>query len=67
MGYSEIPFWRFALAVAITAIPLTFLERSNPRWAWIYALILVLGFAVVSRNAKGLQRASAYFSKELSK
>ena len=64
--YAKLDFWRFALAVGITAIPLTFLERTSPKWAWIYVLILLLGFAIVGENARGLRRASDYFSKELS-
>jgi hypothetical protein len=67
VGYTNIEFWRFALAVGITAIPLTFLERTSPRWAWTYVLVIVLGFAVVGANARGLQQASTYFSKVLGK
>ncbi len=65
MAYAQIDFWQFALALGITAIPLTFLERTSPKWAWVYVLVLVLGFAVVGRNSQGLQQASNYFSGEL--
>lgn len=65
--YATIPFWQFALAVGVTAIPLTFLEQTSPKWAWVYVLILVLGFAIVGENARGLQKASDYFSRELNK
>jgi hypothetical protein len=65
MAYVNIPFWKFALGLTITAIPLTFLEQTNPKWAWAYALILVLGFATVGGNVEGLATAANYFSKEL--
>jgi len=63
MAYENIEFWKFGLAIAVTAVPLTFLERTNPRWAWAYVLVLLLGFATA--NARGLTKASNYFSKEL--
>ncbi len=65
MVYREIPFWQFGLGVAVAAIPLGILEQTNAKWAWAYVLILVLGFAVVGKNAEGLDKASRYFSREM--
>jgi hypothetical protein len=62
--YREVPPGRMILALVVVLAPLFVLEQQgNSRWAWGYALLILLGFAVY--NYPGLARAANWASREL--
>lgn len=63
IGYQSVDFWRVALGLGVTTIPLFYLEKQNERWAWGYAVLLVMGFLVTHYG--GITQAATYLSKEI--
>ena len=61
--YSNMPLMRFALGVMVAGLPLYFLQAQSVKWARMYVVLLILGFAVT--HWQGLGRATRYASKEL--
>jgi hypothetical protein len=57
-GYQQIPFPRFALALAIVAVPALLLEQHNERWAWAYVALILLGLVIA--NWSGLSAFSSF-------
>ena len=63
--YSDMGLMRFSLGVIVAGLPLYFLQGENVKWARMYIVMLVLGFAIT--NWQGLGRATRYASKELNR
>lgn len=61
--YSEMGLMRFALGVVVAGLPLYFLQAQSEKWARMYVVLLILGFAVTHWQSIG--RATRYASKEL--
>ncbi len=62
--YAQIDFWRFAIALAVVAVPAFLLERSDDdTWAWRYAVLILLMMVIANWQAtvtfaRFLQRAA---------
>ena len=62
--YPKISFTRYALAGAVILVPALLLERTNERYAWAYAVVVLVGLVVF--HWRGVTMAATFTSKALS-
>lgn len=62
--YENIPFWRFALAVAVASVPAAIMEaQGHDDWAWRYTLVILVMLVIV--HPRGISAFMGFISREL--
>jgi hypothetical protein len=57
--YSGLPFWTFALALAVVAAPAALMEAAGEdKWAWRYLLLILVVFSLA--QWRGLTKFSSF-------